>query len=209
MIGLLWTPLLVAALPLGLAVGAALFQALLSALKPHDVGAHDSRTRGAGLRALTAGLYLLQPLARLVGRVRSGLTPWRRRGTRRFSAPLPRKRALWSERWSTVEQRLSSLETAVREGGAAVMRGGEYVVAVEEHGGGRQLARVRLWPRLSRAGIVSTFFVGVLCTAAAASGAWAAAAIVGGAAVLLVARELQECAMGMAAALEAIGLREE
>jgi glycosyltransferase involved in cell wall biosynthesis len=226
MIGLLWTPLLVAALPLGLAVGAALFQALLSALKPHEVGSHDSRTRGAGLRALTAGLYLLQPLARLVGRVRSGLTPWRRRGTRRFSAPLPRKRALWSERWSTVEQRLSSLETAVRESGAAVMRGGEYdrwdlevrggplgsarlLVAVEEHGGGRQLARIRLWPRLSRAGIVSTFFVGALFAGAAASGAWAAAAIVGAAAVLLVARELQECAMGMAAALEAIGPREE
>ena len=220
--GALWLPLLAALPMLGLAVGGTLLQALLSALKPHAVGSNGSRTRGAGLRALTAALYLLQPLARLVGRLRAGLTPWRRRGTRRFSAPLPRRRALWSERWSTVEQRLTSIETSVREAGAPVMRGGEYdrwdlelrggplgsarlLVAVEEHGGGRQLARFRLWPRLSRAGALSSLFVGALFGAAAASGAWAAAAILGGAAILLAARELQECATGMAAALEAIG----
>ena len=102
------------------------------------------------------------------------------------------------------------------------MRGGEYdrwdlevrggplgstrlLAAVEDHDGGRQLARFRLWPRLSRAGIVSTFFVGALFGAAAASRAWPAAAILGGAALLLVTRGLQECATGMAATLEAIG----
>ena len=222
MIGLLWTPLLLAVPLLALAAGAALFQALLSALKPHSVGSRGSRAEEVGLRALTAVFYLLQPLARLVGRIRSGLTPWRRRGTRRLSAPLPRKRALWSERWSTLEQRLNSLERAVRETGAAVMRGGEYdrwdlevrggplgsarlLAAVEEHGAGRQLARFRLWPRLSRAGIVSALFVGTLFGAATVSGAWGAAAILGGTALLLVARGVQECATGMAATLEAIG----
>jgi GT2 family glycosyltransferase len=218
----LWAPLLVALPLLALAVGGTLVQALLSALKPHAVGSGGSRATETGLRALTAVLYLLQPLARLVGRIRSGLTPWRRRGPGRFSAPVPRKRAVWSETWSTLEQRLGSVEAAVRENGAPVMRGGEYdrwdleirggplgsarlLAAVEEHGGGRQLVRFRLWPRLSRAGAISTLFMVALFGAAAASGALAAAAMLGGAAALLAWRELQECAAGMAAALETIG----
>jgi hypothetical protein len=217
----LWAPLLVALPLLALAVGGTLVQAVLSALKPHAVGSGGSRAMESGLRALTAVLYLLQPLARLVGRIGSGLTPWRRRGPRRLSAPVPRKCAVWSESWSTLEQRLGSIEAAVRENGAPVTRGGEYdrwdlevrggplgsarlLVAVEEHGGGRQLTRFRLWPWLSRAGAVSVLFVGALFAAAAVSGAWAAAAILGGGALLLAAREVQECATGMAAALDAI-----
>jgi O-antigen biosynthesis protein len=224
--GLLWTPLLVALPVLALAVGGTLSQALLSALKPHEVGSSGSRAREAGLRALTAALYLAQPLARLVGRLGSGLTPWRRRGNGRFSAPLPRTRALWTEHGSTVEERLSSIESALKESGTPVMRGGEYdrwdlevrggplgsarlLVAVEEHGGGRQLARFRLWPRLSRAGAFSILFGVTLCVAAAVSGAWAAAALLGGVAIFLALRELQECSTGMAAALGAIGLSSE
>jgi GT2 family glycosyltransferase len=224
--GMLWAPLLVALPVLALAVGGTLLQALLSALKPHAVGSTGSRAREAGLRALTAALYLAQPLARLVGRLGSGLTPWRRRGNGRFSAPLPRTRALWSEHGSTAEERLSSIESALKETGTPVMRGGDYdrwdlevrggplgsarlLVAVEEHGGGRQLARFRVWPRLSRAGAFSILFGVALCVAAAMSGAWAAAALLGGVAVFLALRELQECATGMAAALQAIGLSPE
>jgi hypothetical protein len=180
----------------------------------------------AGLRALTAVLYLVQPLGRLIGRLRSGLTPWRRHEGGRHVAPVPRQRAIWSEHWSTIEQRLSSLEAAVRASGAPVMRGGDYdrwdlevrggplgstrlLAAVEEHGAGRQLVRFRLWPKLSRVGAGAILFVGALFGGAAASGAWAAAAVLGGAAVLLGLRELQECASGMASALEAIGSVQE
>ncbi len=52
-------------------------------------------------------------------------------------------------------------------------------------------------------------FVGALFAASALSGAWAAAALLGGAALLLALRELQECATGIAAAVEAIGLSQE
>jgi hypothetical protein len=41
------------------------------------------------------------------------------------------------------------------------------------------------------------------------NGAWAAAALLGGTALLLALRELQECATGIAAAVEAIGLLPE
>ena len=223
--GALWTPLLVALPLLVVAVAGTLFQALLSALKPQAVSAGSSPTREAGLRALTAGLYLAQPLARLVGRIRAGLTPWRRRGAGRFVLPIPRTCALWSERGKPAEQRLTSVETTLKKTSTPVIRGGDYdrwdlevrggplgsarvLLAVEEHGGGRQLARFRLWPRVSRAGAMAVIFVGALFAASALSGAWAAAALLGGAALLLALRELQECATGIAATLEAIGPEE-
>jgi GT2 family glycosyltransferase len=224
--GALWTPLLIALPLLVLAIGGTLFQAALSALKPLAVSAGSSRTREAGLRALTAGLYLAQPLARLVGRLRAGLTPWRRRGAGRFVLPIPRSCALWSEHENTAERRLSSIETTLKKTSTPVIRGGDYdrwdlevrggplgsarlLLAVEEHGGGRQLARFRLWPRVSRAGAVVVILVGALFAASALSGAWAASALLGGAALLLALRELQECATGIAAAVEAIGLLPE
>jgi O-antigen biosynthesis protein len=224
--GALWPPLLVVLPILGLAVGGTLVQALLSALKPHAVGSGGSRAREAGPRTLTAALYLAQPLARLVGRIGAGLTPWRRRGTGRLSAPVRQERALWSERGSTVEERLGSIEAALKETGAPVMRGGAYdrwdlevrggplgsarlLVAVEDHGGGRQLARFRLWPRLSRAGVLALASGAALFGAAALSGAWAAAALLGAGAAFLALREAQECATGMAAVVEAIGLSPE
>jgi hypothetical protein len=52
-------------------------------------------------------------------------------------------------------------------------------------------------------------FIGALFAASALSGAWAAAALLGGATLLLALRELQECATGIAAAVEAIGLLRE
>jgi hypothetical protein len=140
--------------------------------------------------------------------------------------PIPRSCALWSERGKTADARLSSIETTLKKTSTAVIRGGDYdrwdlevrggplgsarvLLAVEEHGGGRQLARFRLWPRVSRAGAGAVIFVGALFAASALSGAWAAAGLLGGAALLLALREAQECATGLAAGVEAIELTAE
>jgi GT2 family glycosyltransferase len=220
-VGALWQPLLVAVPLLALATGAALFQAMLSALKPHSVTPQGSRFAELTLRTLTAFLYLLQPLARLVGRLRSGLTPWRRRGSQRFSPPWPRTASTWSENWSAAEDRLRAFEATLRAAGAAVLPGGEYDrwdlevrggplgaarmrMGIEEHGGGRQLARFRIWPRISPAGVAATLLLVVLFAAATLDGAWAAAGILGLLAAVLVAREVQECGAGTAAVLDAI-----
>ena len=220
-IGLAWSPLLVAVPLLAVALGSALFQALLSALKPHSVDARGSRVRAGGLRTLTAGLYLLQPLARLIGRIGGGLTPWRRRAALGFARPTRRSRAVWSETWSSAADRLEAIEAGARRAGASVMRGGDYDrwdleirggplgaarlrAAVEERGGGRQLARYKLWPNMSRSAILITALPIVLAVAAAAAQAWVAVAILGPIALVIVARELQECAAGTAIALEAI-----
>src|SRR5207247_1095994 len=72
----------------------------------------------------TAFLYLTQPLARLRGRLQSGLTPWRRRGTAGLAVPLPRTAALWSERWLALDTRLHAIEATRKMAGAATRRGG-------------------------------------------------------------------------------------
>ena len=46
---------------------------------------------------MTATLFLLQPLARLAGRLRNGLSPWRRRLRPGAAWPRPRTVKVWSE----------------------------------------------------------------------------------------------------------------
>jgi O-antigen biosynthesis protein len=162
-LGLLWRPLL-AFIPILLAaLGALVAQAISSSAKARFAAA-DAATR-LRLPALTAFLYLTQPVARLAGRLTHGLTPWRRRPGR-LAFPWPRKLAIWSEHWCDPEARLMSLQSALRSLGAAVSRGGDYdawdleirkatlgsvriVMGAEDHGAGKQYVRFRFWPRFS------------------------------------------------------------
>jgi GT2 family glycosyltransferase len=221
-LGVLWGPLLIAAPLLGVAVAVPLVQAGVSAAR---ASFPDPTRRGRGemfrLRVLTALLHLLQPLARLRGRLGGGLTPWRRLRMRRLVAPRTCTRKVWSEHWKAPEERLRSLEKALRASQAVVLRGGEYerwdlevragmfgatrlLMAVEEHGWGRQLIRLRTWPRCSALGLGLTCILVTLFAGAAFDGVWTAAgvlAIAGGAAVLLT---LEECAASSAAMLQAL-----
>jgi GT2 family glycosyltransferase len=131
--------------------------------------APPGRGRRLGLGVIVALLYLIQPVARLRGRVQHGLTPWRwTKELRGMVAPLPRCASLWSEEWQAAERRLDEIEWWIWEGGAIVHRGGEFesfdleirggifgrvrlLLASEEHGAGRQLLRVALAPAWSRA----------------------------------------------------------
>src|SRR3989449_72836 len=93
-------PLLVAAMVLPVA------QAWVSAVRarfPDEPAPWSARVRR---RLLTAALHLIQPLARLRGRLTEGLTPWRRRGTPRPAPLWPVTGAIWSERWQEQDQRL-------------------------------------------------------------------------------------------------------
>src|SRR5207244_10977964 len=73
-------------------------------------------------------------------------------------------------RWQDVAEKLGSMETALRESGAVVRRGGEFdrwdlevrggllagvrmLLAVEDHGPRTQLIRVRSWPTFSPVGL--------------------------------------------------------
>jgi O-antigen biosynthesis protein len=175
---------------------------------------------GLRVRTLTALLFLLQPLARLAGRVRYGLTPWRRRGDFLFAMPWARTRLVWSERWRSHSERLLELERNLRPRCMAVLCGGEYDrwdiqvrlgplgaarlrLGLEEHGHGRQLVRYRVWPRWSRMVPAGAGLLGAWLAFSAAHDLYLTLAI-GVALVFVVLRALREAGAAVAVILDAI-----
>lgn len=218
LLGLLWWPLLFAAPLALLAVGLLIGQSLMNALESsfsHEPLSAPARWRRV---AVTTILHLLQPLARLSGRLRVGLTPWRRRGEPSFALPWSRAHAVWSERWSSLEQRLESMEAAIGGQGAVVQRGGAYDrwdlqvrggmfgtvrvrTTVEEHGGGKQLIRIHSWPRMAPTVFALICLSSVLIALAAMDGAWIAAEILAAAAAGVVIYAFADCAAATASFL--------
>ena len=226
-LGILWRPLLFGFLPLAFAVGASFMQVGLSAAQASFAGASSrARVTLVKLYTLTAFLHMLQPLVRLRGRLRSGGGARRRRGALSLIAPWPRTFTIWSERWQTPDERLRSVEAALRTAGATFLRGGDYdrwdlevrggmfgaartCMASEDHDWGRQLIRFRSWPRLSPKGIVPALLSAALSTGAALDHAWIACAVLGVMSLSLVLLTLQECAAAAAAVFRALRAMEQ
>jgi GT2 family glycosyltransferase len=218
-----WSPLLAFAPLLGVAVVAPIVQAGLTAAAAQ----YPMRVRKIPrLRrfALTTALHLLQPLARLWGRLRFGRTPWRRRVSA-FSWPGERACALWSERWRSAEARLHALETVLRQGPGVTRRGGDFdrwdlevrgglfgaartLMVIEEHGAGKQLVRFRIWPCPSLGGVLVSLLFVLLATGAAYDGARLIALALAVMAAIAVGGTAQECA-GAVAALSSAAARHE
>jgi O-antigen biosynthesis protein len=218
-LGIAWPPLLLAVPLLGLAVGALMLHAGLSAARA-SFPTPRSRLARVRLRALTALLHLLQPLARLRGRQQHGLTPWRRHSAGGFALPWPRTRTLWSERWQAPTDRLRTIEAALQTSGTRVRRGGDYDrwdlemgrgilggarmrLVAEEHGHGRQLVRVRTWPCFSAKGLVITLVYVTLSNLAAHASAWSVAVALGAVVLVLALRTMHECGAATDAVLRA------
>jgi GT2 family glycosyltransferase len=211
LLGILWAPLLLAVPLFAVAGGAMVFKSALGGAHASVTAANGSRYRERRMRMLTAFLYMAQPAARLTGRLRHGLSPWRRRSAPRLGLPLPRTTGIWSERWRAPDERVRRVDAALRECGGVVFSGGDFErwdlhvrggmlgsmrmrLAVEEHGGGRQLLRIRSWPRFSRIGTGVALAFGCLAAAAALSGAWIVAAVMAAVVVVIVASTIQDCA---------------
>jgi len=209
LLGLLWRPVLLA-VPLAAA-------ALTATLVRVVVGV----ARLPRNRVLTGFLFLLQPIARMLGRLQGGLTPWRRHGLRQLAVPAPRTSFEWSGEKTWGSERLEAIEKRLKDQGAPVRPGGEsdrwdlearggllgrarMRMLVEVHDGGAQLVRVRSWPRVSIPGTAAALTFALLSAGAAADGAWAAAAILAALAVVLVARTAVECGAATASVLAAI-----
>ena len=224
-LGLFWRPLAYVVPLFVLAAVASLVQAALSAGQACFASMPHSRVARLQLECLTAFLHLLQPLARLCGRLSCGLTPWRQ-GAPWLSLPRLRTSAVWSERWQDPFVRLQCLETAMRKGGGVVVHGGEYdrwdlevqggllgaarmLMAVEDHGAGTQFVRFRSWPRFSRVAVLLTLLFALLSADAVEDRAWSAAAVVGAITLLLTLRTLNESAGAQAVILRAIKSAEE
>ncbi len=220
-LGALWTPLLFFAPSLAPAAGSVVAQAVKSARRARLDGKPRSRLVRARMRALVAILHLVQPAARLWGRVRHGLGPWRRGGLSDWVLPRMRRVALWSETGRPHAVWLEGLEAALRSSSALVRRGGEFdrfdlavlggpfgtaraLMAVEEHGQGRQLVRFRVWPKLRR-GLFVTAFAGALAVGAISDGAWLAGAALAAATLGLAVSALRECGCAQGEILRALG----
>ncbi|MGH7589228.1 MAG: glycosyltransferase [Gemmatimonadota bacterium] len=210
LLGLTWSPLLLALPFLLLAIGASVWRAFRGASLARFGRPSGNRFTALRKRGLTALLFLLQPAARLAGRLSRGLTPWRFRGASRFTFPTSRRISIWSERGREIEERLSGIERSLKEGHAIVFRGGPYDrwdlealggtfggarlrMCVEEHGAGRQLVHFRVWPRTSPLGGLLAVGSTLLALGAALNGAWFAATALSGAAAFLLFRVVRQC----------------
>jgi hypothetical protein len=204
-----------------LLLAAATLALTFNAVRTAWLAPNGSSADGFVVRSLTAGLFLLQPVARLIGRLRYGLTPWRRRGELRFALPWPRKRTVWSERHRCQTDRLLELERDLGTRCMSVKRGGEtdrwdiqvrlgplgsarLRVAVEEHGQGTQLVRYRVWPRWSRGLPLVTLLLGTWIGVTAAHDLYVPLAI-GAVLAFILLRAVREAGAGVSLVLSAIG----
>ncbi|MEO7521063.1 MAG: glycosyltransferase [Gemmatimonas sp.] len=221
-LGLLWSPLVLALPLLLLLVSGAITQAIASAWSVTFPSLPRTRLGLLRRRALTALLHLLQPLARLVGRLKEGLTPWRRFDSGAVM-PMRHELTLWSETWTAPEIRLKAIEAALHAQRAVSVRGGDYdrwdlavyggvlggtraLTTVEEHGAGRQLTRVAMWPNCTPGAMIVAGVLEVLTIASAMhamNGGGVSAAVVsivlGMMALAHTGRVLYECSTSMAA----------
>jgi len=165
-------------------------QAAISAARS-QVGSFRARSRRAlpAIRMVVLLLHLSQPMARLVGRIRGGLTPWRRRGPKTRRRFWPIRMIYWREEREPPEDTLRALLKDLQGAGATVRAGGEFdswdlevrggpfgrsrlLLAVEDHAPRKQLLRFRISPEVSWSAIgLCAVFVG-LALGAFRSGVW-------------------------------------
>lgn len=227
LIGIFWSPMLLALPALVIAVGVSLIEASLNAAKvpiPYQPRTFRARLQR---RCLTAFLHLMQPLGRLCGRLRHGLVPWRRQGKTAFVFPRPRTSTIWSECWHSPEERLATLRDLLRKHGVVVKNGREFDrwdlevrggmfgmmrmrLACEEHGAGRQLLRFFSWPKLSVEALGLTSFFAILAATAALDHTWPAAFILGSISIMVIGRTFGDCVAAASSCWQALkNLRKE
>jgi hypothetical protein len=218
-LGTIWRPALWA-LVLALVAGAATIALAARAASTASFPGVHARIVVLKLRGLTALLILLQPAARLLGRLSFGLSPWRGWTALTRSVPWPRHIAVWSERWQTTDAWLMSVERSLRDGGG-VRAGGVFDdwdlevrigmwaaarlrMAIEEHGAGRQMVRFRIWPKMTGVvpGLASV--LAALSAAALWDGAPVASALFAVASAVVCWTMVRGCSVAMARLLQAL-----
>ena len=209
LLGLAWDPLLYLVPILLLAVALPVLQAVLSARGARFTSRPETRWQRYRLFWITAFMHLQQPLARLIGRLRHGLSPWRRAAPGTPRLPTRHRLAVWREQWESPNHILEMLRNSWTESGLVVTTGGDYdpwdlelrgglfgsarlLMATEEHGGGRQMMRFRVSPKWSRFAVLPAVLFAGISIVSAADGAWLVSTLCAVVFVLIVARTLLE-----------------
>jgi len=219
--GIFWRPMLWTAPVLAGAIIVAVAQALAASRRAAVALSPSSRGQLWKVRTLTAAFHVLQPLARLMGRISArglGVLPFKSsktsatKGTtsQGFVLPWARTISVWYETWESAEKRLEDLEKKLRSAGALVTRGGDYDrwdleirggamgaartrMTIEEHGSGKQMIRYRVWPKLATWSWISTLIFTLAAVATAIAGTAIISAIIGVIALALATRAVLEC----------------
>ena len=222
--GVFWLPLLWTSPFLAATLAFPLVQGIRGAAVARVHGRASSLAERIGLKVITIVLHTTQPIARLWGRIKHGLAPWRFRGQAGVRMPRVRNLKFWTDRWLAADERLQAIEGRLRASMHFIAVGGEYdpwdlevrggflagarlLCAVEEHGGGCQTVRFRVWPRISLPAVAVVATLAVLAWAASRDRAWMATATLGLAAIGLAARILTEAGFATSALLERIEQR--
>jgi hypothetical protein len=220
-LGASWTPLLWFGPLLLTGTSLTLIQAGYGGHRARFYSEPRSKLLRVARRILVAGLHLVQPLARLVGRVQHGLGPWRWRSFVHV-VPLPNVQSLWSERWEAIESRLSQIKAILEQSSAVVVPGGDFdswdfsvrgglfgtvrvIAMVEEHGMGRQLCRFRSTPKSPTSALAILLALIALAGLAVFDQAWIASGSLILIASVLGALIYADCAIAMAHWRSAVG----
>ncbi|GAA4744220.1 hypothetical protein GCM10023229_24820 [Flavisolibacter ginsenosidimutans] len=161
LLGILWSALLWALVPFTASILIIVAQAIYSAAKNTAL---PSMYRKSTYYLLIVALHIVQPVARLYGRIKFGLTPWRRRGAGwnwKYLFVFRNKTFLhWSEKWYSAEDYLTALEQGLIDQQVMAQRGGDFerwdlqagnklfthvrcLLTVEEHGAGKQYVKIK------------------------------------------------------------------
>lgn len=213
LLGLAWAPLYLFLVLFAGASGLLLAQAArAAAAAPLDSPRYSALGRWMR-RALIFSLHLIQPLARLTGR-RWDVLARQDRQVHRIRLVPPTTFSSWHEQWQPAPQRLEGIERRLRRAHATVVRGSGFdrwdlearlgllghvrlLCAVEEHGSGRQLVRVRTDPRWSPGGRITIFLFEMLAAVAALGGQSALFILLLFIAADLIAHSALECVLAM------------
>lgn len=223
--GMVWSPLLFILPLLAAAVCAPVIQAITNAANIPLYSRSFSTWNRFRIHAVTACLHLMQPVARLTGRLCRGLSPFRRRASSDFSLPCMRTIRIWKEQWRDPSDRVTAIEHALRSQGAVIKRGGDFDdhdlevrgglfgslrlrMAIEEHGGGRQMVLIRSWPKVHAPILFVIISFALLCGLAFIDHAWIASALLGALAVMFGARAIGDCSAATSTCLHAIRTEE-
>jgi GT2 family glycosyltransferase len=193
---ILWRPLLLALPLLMVMLALLLMHASLSAVRASFPLPPFERIRILKRRFITAFLHILQPLARVCGRIAFPPHPPRIPGFRGFAFFLPRAYSALCTSWEAGERILRDVEEEFREKCSFVLVGGSYapwdieirggvfggirlLMAIEDLGPERQLVRVRSWPTFPGQAVALMCFPSALAVGAAFDRAWLACALLG------------------------------
>jgi GT2 family glycosyltransferase len=221
LLGLMWRPMLIAAPFLLLALALPIIQAIQSSKDATYSIRNHSPLEKLKIRALTSFLHIIQPIARLWGRMQTSSFTRRRNRMLDLAIPFVRTSSYWSENWDDPDKRLETVEKSLQSENAFVLRGGDYdrwdlevrggllssvrtFMAVEDHGSGTQLIRFRSWPRIDPTSLLLITLFATLAILAAIDQAWIAASILGMVALILITRMIWSCSTAMASLLNAI-----